>query len=86
MVLLAIPIDAQERFLREILGLLRAADQVLQHGHQAMMVQVHQLRKRVRIIGIAHPEHQPDVRVPQCHLCAGLAGESHAAILSVTPR
>ena len=72
----ASPVDAQEHFLGQVLGLAVTADQVVHHGDEAMLVSLDQLLKGAGHV-VAHGDHQADVRVAQGQLGAGLADRCH---------
>ena len=78
-ILLAHPVDAEKNFLREIFRFFQLAQKVLQHRDEAVVVEVHQLGERRRIV-VADAQHDADVRITQRQLPAGLAGASHGVL------
>jgi len=77
-------VNAKEDFLREILGLGRVAQYVVENGDQAVLVFFDQLFERAGRI-VADAEHHADVRVAKGQMPARFADRCHAHLASEGP-
>ena len=64
-------VDPQEHFLGQVLGLVGVADQVVHDADEAVLVALDQFGERGGVV-VPDPQHEPDVRVAEGHLGAGL--------------